>query len=149
MQLLKAFLSGIMAFAAITQSFLFSFSAVDLLHTACSSQLFKWSFNDFMVCGTFGIHPAYMPGFYLCLLLLEYSDAFVWHHDISNGKSACSCLYGQLSPCPDLCSKQCVDLSYYASFAEWAARNQSLCICMPYYASCFYAQFIFVSMTSS
>ena len=86
------------AFAAIVVFCFLVFQQSDLLHTAgCSYGYLNGHFRDFYdYCGTFdissGIHAKLL--YYLCHL--EYSDASVWHRDISNGKSACSCyFYGQ------------------------------------------------------
>ena len=55
------------AFAAIAVFCFLVFQQSDLLHTAgCSYGYLNGHFRDFYdYCGTFDIHPAYMPSFYL------------------------------------------------------------------------------------
>ena len=127
------------AFAAIAVFCFLVFQQSDLLHTAgCSYGYLNGHFRDFYdYCGTFDIHPAYMPSFYLIFAIWNIPMRLFGVVTFPT-EFACSCYFmGKAFAVSDLCGKRRVDLSHCHPCRNGQQEIKALCICMPYYASCF------------
>ena len=118
-------------FAVIAIFCFLVFQQSDLLHTAgCSYGYLNGHFRDFYdYCGTFDIHPAYMPSFYLLFA--------IWNIPMR--------LFGVVTfPTEDLpllavmWAKllRCIDLSHCHSCRDGQQKVKAVCVCMPYNAGC-------------
>lgn len=128
------------AFATIAVFCFLVFQQSDLLHTAgCSYGYLNGHFRDFYdYCGTFDIHPAYMPSFYLIFAIWNIPMRLFGIVTFpTENLPVIAILWAKALTMSDLCGKRCVDLSYCHPCRNGQQEIKALCICMPYYASCF------------
>ena len=134
------------AFAAIAVFCFLVFQQSDLLHTAgCSYGYLNGHFRDFYdYCGTFDIHPAYMPSFYLIFAIWNIPMRLFGIVTFpTENLPVLAILWAKLLPCLIYVASG-VLIYHIAILAGMGSKKSKLCayacLTMPV---AFYAQFIF------
>ena len=134
------------AFAAIAVFCFLVFQQSDLLHTAgCSYGYLNGHFRDFYdYCGTFDIHPAYMPSFYLIFAIWNIPMRLFGVVTFpTENLPVLAILWAKLLPCLIYVASG-VLIYHIAILAGMGSKKSKLCayacLTMPV---AFYAQFIF------
>ena len=134
------------AFAAIAVFCFLVFQQSDLLHTAgCSYGYLNGHFRDFYdYCGTFDIHPAYMPSFYIIFAIWNIPMRLFGIVTFpTENLPVLAILWAKLLPCLIYVASG-VLIYHIAILAGMGSKKSKLCayacLTMPV---AFYAQFIF------